>query len=258
MIDDLFGGSLRSTVVCLTCGGVSCSRESFLDLSLPIPRRSGWEQSKTNGASESAAVHDVEGAAVPASAVLAKLPADLSTPHTSGERRLVACLQAFAAPEVLQGEDAYVCDACRKAEEKPAAQSRQPAVKWLQIARVPRVLTLHLKRFRSMGRRVHKLDDPVPFPALLDLSAFTCEPGEPVSHFSKLGGAAALQKSAPMRLYGVVEHQGNFSGGHYIAYVRIGDCWYRMNDSIVTCVREEEVLAKQAFLLFYERDGHAA
>ena len=57
-----------------------------------------------------------------------------------------------------------------------------------------------------------------------------------------------------MRLYGVIEHEGSFSGGHYIAYVRLAEQWYRMSDSQVTRVDEEAVLRKQAFMLFYERE----
>ena len=51
---------------------------------------------------------------------------------------------------------------------------------------------------------------------------------------------------------GVVEHVGTFDGGHYVAYVRNDSRWYRMNDSVVTQVREAEVFAAQAFMLFYQ------
>jgi len=95
--------------------------------------------------------------------------------------------QAFGAPEPLHGENAYLCEACDKkakaaqaqaqaeaaaeaveeaeavevAAEASAESTRQPAIKWLQLACVPRVLTVHLKRFRSSGRKVHKLDEHV-------------------------------------------------------------------------------------------------
>ena len=36
-VDEIFGGELRSTVVCLQCKQLSCRHEPFLDLSLPIP-----------------------------------------------------------------------------------------------------------------------------------------------------------------------------------------------------------------------------
>ena len=60
------------------------------------------------------------------------------------------------------------------------------------------------------------------------------------------------------RLYGVVEHQGSFSGGHYVAFVRLGNEWYRMSDSTVTQVPEADALGAQAFLLFYEADPDCA
>ena len=55
-----------------------------------------------------------------------------------------------------------------------------------------------------------------------------------------------------MQLYAVVEHIGTFASGHYVAYVRLSDRWYRMNDSVVTAVSEAQVLRAQAFMLFYE------
>ena len=54
---------------------------------------------------------------------------------------------------------------------------------------------------------------------------------------------------------GVIEHQGTFEGGHYVAFVRNGGQWYRMNDSVVQKVEAELVLQAQAFMLFYERAG---
>ena len=38
-----------------------------------------------------------------------------------------------------------------------SSKTGQPALKWLQVARTPRALTLHLKRFRWMGLKVGTL-----------------------------------------------------------------------------------------------------
>ena len=104
-----------------------------------------------------------------------------------------------------------------------------------------------------------KLDEHVPFPLELDLASFSCAPGQPATHYEQLGQAAAgsghAYAASSMRLYGVVEHEGTFSGGHYIAYVRLEGRWYRMSDSFVSEVTEAEVLKKQAFMLFYEGEG---
>ena len=232
-------------------------------------------------AASAAFLEGVSGSTVSVAAVLAKLPAELTAAHK--HIQLGACLQAFASPEALCGDNAYVCEACDRRREaageavgeaageaagKAAGEAAggaagkavgkgEPALKWLQLSQVPSVLTLHLKRFRSTGRRVNKLDEHVPFPAVLDLSPFTCAPGKSATHYEQLGEimAGTSQASSSMRLYGVVEHVGTFSGGHYIAYVKLEGRWYRMSDSVVREVSEAEVLGKQAFMLFYEREG---
>ena len=289
LVDELFSGELRSTIVCLTCGAVSCTSEPCLDISLPIPsraRRQAHQQAQQQAQQQdsvsaveltatSTAFDGVSSSAVGVADVLAKLPTELTTAHE--QLHLGACLQAFAAPEAMCADNAYVCEECAKAKPRrrhttghAAGQDEsesqgEPALKWLQLSRVPSILTLHLMRFRSTGRRVHKLDEHVPFPTLLHIDPFTCAPGKPATHYSQLddgGGGNGRDGgdgdgrdggATPMRLYGVVEHQGSFSGGHYIAYVRLAQQWYRMSDSVVTAVTEEEVLHKQAFMLFYER-----
>ena len=124
--------------------------------------------------------------------------------------------------------------------------------RWLQVARTPQALTLHLKRFRFIGRRVTKLDAHVPFESTLDLSPFSCNATPPVAHF-KDWRSGVLATEEPLSLYGVVEHLGTFDSGHYIAFVRLGERRFRMNDSVVREVDEAVVYKAQAFLLFYER-----
>ncbi len=174
--------------------------------------------------------------------------------------------QSFCAPETLEGENAYACDKCAAAAaagaaaagREPPPAAGQPALKWLQLARTPRALTLHLKRFRWVGRKVHKVSAFVPFPARLDLSPFACADA-PVEHFTEWrdyapsdAAAATAAEGQQLQLYGVVEHHGpSFESGHYLAYVRLGDEWFQMNDSVVTRVDEAAVMHAQAFILFY-------
>ena len=100
---------------------------------------------------------------------------------------------------------------------------------------------------------MHKLDEHVAFPSILDLTPFVT-PAEPAEHYTQLRAATSgAAPAAQLRLYALIEHQGTFAGGHYIAYVRLGTSWFRMSDSVVVPVDEEAVLQKQAFLLFYER-----
>ena len=99
----------------------------------------------------------------------------------------------------------------------------------------------------------------VPFDVLLDLTPFACARGEPATQYAELVQRGHCSDgAAPLQLYGVVEHIGTFEGGHYVAFVRLGSQWYRMNDSVVKQVEEAEVLRAQAFLLFYERRDEAA
>lgn len=55
------------------------------------------------------------------------------------------------------------------------------------------------------------------------------------------------------KLYGVVNHHGGLSGGHYTAFCRWQDRWYKLDDSDVAEVAPEKVVTSAAYLLFYER-----
>lgn len=68
------------------------------------------------------------------------------------------------------------------------------------------------------------------------------------------------------RLASVVQHFGRAGGGHYTVYRRVtsnlenGDedhQWFGISDSKVYIVSEEEVLAANASLLFYEKNSEA-
>ena len=93
IVDDVFGGELRSTVVCLTCRELSCVREPFLDLSLPIPAEKSEDPplqvSYSYGEGSTSAKKE---ASAPPAAETPKEPAEWSdSPPTSPEEcRLLA------------------------------------------------------------------------------------------------------------------------------------------------------------------------
>ena len=286
VVDDLFSGELRSTIVCLSCGAVSCSYEPFLDLSLSIPKPTGAPGGGSGGVgaasngTPNANGHPPGGAGgsaahgggkhvgngvggsplerIPEEQVLAKLAPEQRTAHD--RLQLSACLQAFSAPESLDGEDAYHCEACAKrakeAAERQAAERRasvegasgheaanppakpiapaskgQPALKWLQVSRKPNALTLHLKRFRSSGKAVHKLDAHVPFPTTLDLAPFaTSSTREQVTQLANAQlqpAAAEAPRATGCKV--AVEHEGSFKRGALSpslrAPTRAGTAW---------------------------------
>lgn len=155
----------------------------------------------------------------------------------------------------------------------PVGFLKRDARKRCLLQDTPPLLLLHLKRFRQVGLRgrMQKSDMVVRFPLHLDLNPFSLP--DPSS-------SKSLGSSRAYRLYGVVEHMGGLSGGHYIAWVRSSRCkpldedditketatsteapseeedmgWVRCSDAQVTPVSLEEVLnTAQAYLLFYER-----
>ncbi len=56
-------------------------------------------------------------------------------------------------------------------------------------------------------------------------------------------------------LYGVVNHSGSISFGHYTAYCKNKHTgkWYEHNDSSVSEVDESQIVSSAAYILFYER-----
>ena len=108
----------------------------------------------------------------------------------------------------------------------------------MTISRGPTVLVIHLKRF-SFGGNGGKISKTIEFPLSLEL---------PLSNDG--GGGIALYE-----LTGVVVHHGHsVHSGHYIAFVKAPNKqWLEMNDSTVSVVSVNRVLAAQAYLLFYSR-----
>ncbi|KAG4954843.1 hypothetical protein JHK87_040437 [Glycine soja] len=143
---------------------------------------------------------------------------------------LEEALQQFTSAETLDGENKYHCVRCKSYEK---------AKKKMTVSEAPNVLTIALKRFQS--GKFGKLNKPIRFPEILDLAPF-------------MSGTSDL----PIyRLYGVVVHldimNAAFSG-HYVCYVKnFQSRWFKVDDSVVTAVELESVLAKGAYMLFYAR-----
>lgn len=61
--------------------------------------------------------------------------------------------------------------------------------------------------------------------------------------------------SLPYDLLAVVNHSGGMAQGHYTAHVKEIGRWFRFDDTWVHEVTEEEVLASEAYILFYFQRG---
>ncbi|XP_053329464.1 ubiquitin carboxyl-terminal hydrolase 36-like [Spea bombifrons] len=136
-------------------------------------------------------------------------------------------LELFIKPEILSGDNAYMCAQCNK---------RVPASKSFSIHRASNVLTLCLKRFAN-GDKITKC---VGYSELLNIRPYMSQStGEPVLY----------------GLYAVLVHSGySCHAGHYYCYVKASNGqWYKMNDSRVCACDIEVVLNQKAYVLFYER-----
>ncbi|XP_061866646.1 ubiquitin carboxyl-terminal hydrolase 36 isoform X2 [Colius striatus] len=183
LIHQIFGGCLRSRVMCLACKSASDTYEPYLDLSLDIKEAPS----------------------------------------------VARALQLFVMPELLGGENAYMCDKCKK---------KVSACKRFTIHQASNILVVTLKRFADFtGGKITK---DVGYPEFLNIRPYMSENhGPPVTY----------------RLYAVLVHSGySCHAGHYYCYVKASNGqWYQMNDNLVRTSNIKVVLNQQAYMLFYLR-----
>ncbi|EIM85714.1 cysteine proteinase [Stereum hirsutum FP-91666 SS1] len=145
-----------------------------------------------------------------------------------GASSVQQALKKFVAIDSLKGADKYKCDACKR---------RVVAEKRFTIHEAPVVLTIHLKRFSPLGR---KIGHAIKYDEKLTLAPYMSE--------GQFGPSYAL--------YGVISHAGGGpNSGHYYAHVRgPNGSWYEMNDETVTPAGmggEAPTGLRSAYMLFY-------
>ena len=122
------------------------------------------------------------------------------------------CLQEFSNMEMLCGECKYYCETC---------SSKQEAEKRMRIKKLPKILALHLKRFKFVSNlnRFKKLTYRVVFPFELRLFNTTedCPNGDQIYD-----------------LVSFVVHCGmGLNRGHYISVVKSHGFWFLFDDEQV-------------------------
>ncbi|KJH42122.1 ubiquitinyl hydrolase 1 [Dictyocaulus viviparus] len=136
----------------------------------------------------------------------------------------------YSCPETL---DALIhCAICNEKTKRE---------KVMTIWRLPKYLTIHLKRFEFLRyeRRMRKCKRVITFP----LKQF-----DPASFVDGKKGKSKYECIA------IANHYGQLSSGYFIAYARgSGDKWLLLNDCSVKEVNEDEVDRADAYLLFFER-----
>ena len=132
------------------------------------------------------------------------------------------CFELFFEEENL--EDPLYCHNCKGPEDFSKSYT---------INRLPYVLILSLKRFKFNQNSNFKLRQMITYP-LVDFEV----------------GNDKMKKKYD--LYGVVNHYGSISSGHYTAMIKNKENkWILCNDSSVTTIEENRVMNANAYILFY-------
>ena len=137
--------------------------------------------------------------------------------------------QNFSRKEKLTEGNKWFCPKCKE---------YQLAEKKMEIYSCPEILIIHLKRFKNIS----KLGNLVNFPIKgLDMGKYIYNIEE--------------DKDYIYDLFGVANHQGGLSGGHYYAYCynNIENKWYSFNDSRVDEIDTNNIVTKNAYILFYKK-----
>eukprot|EP00050_Salpingoeca_kvevrii_P001474 m.170911 g.170911 ORF g.170911 m.170911 type:complete len:704 (-) comp10381_c0_seq2:42-2153(-) len=159
-------------------------------------------------------------------------------------------LRMVLEPEEL--EEIYKCDGC---SDETGSIEYRAAVKKTGFECLPRVLMLHLKRFRWSGIRREKIKVPVSFPETLDLRSLV--PPETRVHegLNTVPVAEASDLALQYRLVALVIHDGRgINSGHYHTFAFRGS-WIHCNDARVAEVEYDEVSKMQAYILCYVQTG---
>ncbi|KAK8710686.1 hypothetical protein V6N13_145999 [Hibiscus sabdariffa] len=175
---------------------------------------------------------------------------------------LSSALESFTKVEKIDDSEAkFRCENCKE---------QVSVEKQLMLDEAPSVVTFHLKRFKTEGTFIEKIDKHVDFPLELDLQPYTIvKEGNNVSitfvaiiynifrQMQKMTPMLFLVEELKYQLYAVVKHSGlRPTSGHYVCYIRsFPDTWHKMNDSRVTRVEEEAVLSQDAYILLYAKQG---
>lgn len=175
-----------------------------------------------------------------------------------GRAHVYDCLRNYTKEERLGAEDSWTCPNCKVPRE---------ATKRITITRAPQILVIQLKRFKSVRRGfTDKNSTMIDFPLKrLDLTPFTVPSlsAQDAREAEAKYGSAILEPqhetSPPFEYdaYGVVQHFGTLTGGHYTALIRTDPRghWMEYNDKIVRDFDSRYVQSAAAYLLFYVRSN---
>ena len=150
------------------------------------------------------------------------LQMDVPLAHGTQTLDLYNLIDNFHRAEVIEDFPCRGCD------------SEDSTEKQLSIIALPKILVIHLARFRGL----EKINDFVRFP-------------EQASINYKIDNSEYNKQYRSMGM--VVNIGSSIAQGHYVSFVRVGENWMRADDEIVTGIRFQNVRRKKAYILFYEQ-----
>ena len=134
------------------------------------------------------------------------------------------CFKLFTRKEELTD---IFCEKCNK---------KTNFTKYLDIERIPKYLVIVLKRFKYTLMHLDKIEHLINFPTeRLNLKDYTSQ--------KKL--------SQNYDLYGIINHGGTMTHGHYYSIIRPKNIWMKFDDSYVY-ENEGNIETSNAYLLIYQ------
>lgn len=154
---------------------------------------------------------------------------NLPIPSNIKNPSLKDCFDLYVEGEILDGDNSVLCETTG---EKVSAKKN--LVFWC----LPNILVIDIKRFNmSLNKNATMIDFPLND---LDLSDY-------VVGYDK--------HSFVYDLYGVSNHIGTMTGGHYTSFIKnANNKWYHFNDSNVTEVQNiKQIVTPNAYCFFYRK-----
>ncbi|XP_063424439.1 ubiquitin carboxyl-terminal hydrolase 20-like [Mytilus trossulus] len=229
VISDIFDGRILSSVQCLTCERISTTKETFQDLSLPIPSKDQIFVLHSNSQGS-----PIKGGTCGEAnqSWMTWVMTWMKSWFVGPAITLQDCLAAFFSADELKGDNMYSCEKCKKLRN---------GIKFSRVMVLPEILTVHLKRFRHEFYST-KISTYVAFPLdSLDLKPFLHKD--------------CTSEVTMYDLTGVICHHGSDGSGHYTAYCLnyVNEQWYEFDDTYVTEVDINQVMNCEAYVLFYRK-----
>jgi ubiquitin C-terminal hydrolase len=152
----------------------------------------------------------------------------LSIPNDKPSLSILDCLDDYCKSERLENENAYL-------NEKTGL--KEDVDKGIIFWSLPNVLIIDIKRYNTQGKKLQNLID-VPLENL-DLSKY-------VIGYNK--------SSYVYELYGVCNHSGGTSGGHYTCSIKNANGkWYEINDTFINEINANKVISNKSYCFFFRK-----